>query len=227
MELSTISDIFDMGLNSPITGVVKDEYEKSVLLTRAQDVYYDAILKNFEVTNTISEKIDRLLITKDITTFTDDLFSGKVADLEVYTRKVLRERITFTNTDDTIPIFRGTSSQVREERLSEIESSLDNPFRKPGEHFVLRAIQESLSFNNVSLYIPKDTKIEKYTVTLAIEPEPIILEDLPDGLTIREKNIATIDLQFKDKDIEKIIEIAVAMALNAVQPVPQEETTEK
>jgi len=224
MELSTLSDIFDMGLNTPVTGIVKDEYEKSILLTRAQDVYYDAILKNFEVTNTISEKIDRLLKVEEVLTFTDDAYGGKVAEFTIYARKILREKVTFTDTVPTPPIYQGESMQVREERLSEIQSSLSNPFRKPGAHFILRAIDQSDTFNKVSLYIPEDAEMAKYIVTLASEPSPIILEDLPDGLSIRNISVASATLNFKDKDIEKIIEIAVGMALNQVPaPAPQEE----
>jgi hypothetical protein len=227
MQLSTLSDLFDTKLNTYEGGVEKDEYEKSLYLTTAQDMYYDAILKAFEETNTVSEQIDRLLKTVVVETFTDDLFGGKVAQFTMMVRKVLREKVLYTDDDETIPKYQGKSMQVREERLSEIESSLKNPFRTPGEHYVLRAIEETTTYNKVSLYIPPETAIAEYTATLATEPPPIILEDLPDGLSIRGLDDASPILMFKDKDLDKITEIAVSLVLKDMGVVAPQQQPEK
>lgn len=213
MDVNELYDMLETQLNTYEAGFARDIYQHSLYLTRAQDIYYDTILANFEETNTVSEMIDSLLSSVDITTFTIDKFGGNVADFGILVRKILRERVTFTDDTETIAVYRGDTMQVREERLAEIESSLENPFRVPGEHFVLRAIEESTTFSKSSVYTPVGTKIAKYTVTLGIEPEPIILEALPDGLTIRSKSDATTVFQFKDKDLEKIVEIAVGLIL--------------
>lgn len=223
MLLTEISDIFDTKLQTFYKGCYKDEYEKSLYLTKAQDIYYDSIIKIFEDTNIISEKIDRLLNTETITSFSAGTFGGNVATFSSYVRKVLRERVTYS-TSLTIPsIYRGKEVQVKEERLSEIEDSLKNPFRVAGEYSVLRTVVESQGFNKVELYIPNTTSIAKYTVTLAIEPNPIILEDLPSELSIRNISTATAALSFKDKDILNIVEIAVSLALQDVKTFTTEE----
>lgn len=213
MTALEIHDMLGTYLNTYEVGFQRDIYQESLYMTRAQDIYYDAILQAFEETNFVSEQIDRLMLTQNITMFTSGMYGGLIATFPVYARKILRERVQFTDNEDTIPIYRGDTMQVREERLSEIESSLNNPFRKPGEHYVLRSVQESTSFNKVALYIPEGTEIANYTNTLAIEPKPIVLETLPNDLEIRGFSDETATFEFKDKDIEKIIEIAVGLIL--------------
>lgn len=213
MDVNELYNMLETQLNTYEAGFQRDIYQHSLYMTRAQDIYYDTLLDNFEETNTISEKMDHLISTMEIESFTNDKYGGFVADFGQITRKILRERVKFDEATTTPAIYRGDTMQVREERLSEIESSLENPFRTPGEHYVLRAIEETSTFNKVSLYIPAGAGIATYTVTLGIEPQPIVLEDLPDGLTIRGEDAATTVFHFKNKDLEKIVGIAVGLIL--------------
>lgn len=214
MIATTLSDLFDTRLNSFVTGIEKDEYEKSLYLTAAQDAYYDAILEQFDVTNTISEKAERLLAHIEVTTFTSEVFGGLVASFTpMKARKIFREKVLFKNDSTTLPLYRGKEVRVKEDRLSEIQDSLDNPFRLPSLDFVNRVIEGTPDFSKVTLYIPKNTQLEKYTATIGREPAPIILEDLPSPLVIRDSNIQTVNFEFKDKDLEKILEIAVSLVL--------------
>ena len=229
MEITTISDIFDTALHSYEGGLSFDEYEKSLYLTKAQDIFYDEILGSFEAINVLAEKLDRLLFIEapgplietpgpPVTLLIDE-YGGIIFALAHRYRKILRETVTFA-ADSVNPIYQGKTVEVLEERLSEIQSSLANPFRKPDTNYALRAIHESTEATDtygpsrVSIYVPKDTVITKYTVTYAIEPKPIILEDLPTGLSVRGINTQTAkeDLSFKDEDIDKIIMLAVGLA---------------
>ncbi len=222
MLLTTLSDLFDVRLQSFNGGIQLDEYEKSLYLTRAQDIYYDIILEEFEVTNTISEKVERLIHNAVITTFIQDQYGGYIADFSpVSIRKIFRERIKFGTGNDCLPLYRGKEAQVKEDRLSEIENSLENPFRLPSLDFISRVISETQTFSQVALYIPVGTKLAEYKFTGGKEPAPIILEDLPGPLEIRGLNTATVDLQFKDKDLDKILEIAVSLVLKDLGYVDQ------
>ncbi len=238
MKLTTISDIFDTKLHAYEGGLQLDEYEKSIYLTNAQDVFYDAILANFEESNTISEELERVIKTieadvkwGDPTPVTvNDEYGGVIVDLKNPVRKILREKVKFTSDTGTIAKYQGKEMQVMEERLSEIQNSLNNPFRKPGEYLVLRALKGGIietdpityeTVTKVSLYIPEETELDKYIVTIGVEPNPIILETLPDGLTIKElASMGDLELSFKDKDLEKIIDIAVQLAKADVGVTP-------
>ena len=249
MELTTISDIFDTKLHAYEGGLQLDEYEKSIYLTAAQDVFYDAILANFEESNTISEELERVIKTIDANVawgpdpspddIVKDNYGGIIVDLENPVRKILREKVVFTTNTGTIDKYKGKEMQVMEERLSEIQNSLNNPFRKPGESLVLRSLKGSLieaapytppedptfptyfASTRVSLYIPEETEIARYIVTIGVEPNPIILEALPDGLSIKEQtSMGDLELSFKDKDLEKIIDIAVQLAKADVGVTP-------
>lgn len=224
MEATTLSDLFDTRLNSFSGGIQKDEYEKSLYLTRAQDIYYDAILDDFEVTNTISEKVERLLEDIEVDTFTLDSYGGYIADFSpIVARKILRERVQFTNDLTSLPLYRGKESQVKEDRLSEIENSLENPFRLPSLDFINRVIKDTLTFSKVSLYIPVSTMLAKYKATVAKEPAPIILETLIAPLEIRGSSVVTTNFEFKDKDLDKILEIAVSLVLKDLGYIEQSE----
>ena len=212
MTLTEISDIFDMRMNSFIPGsLVKDEYEKSIYLTRAQDVFYDSLLLSFEESNEIGQVLNKLVVSADITTFSSNIYNGHVVAFPVIVRKILRER--FITGTGSSALYTNRELVVKEERLAEIEESLRNPYRQPDLSVCLRAVEEALTFNKVQLYINPGLTVGHYYVTYAKEPEPIILEDLPDSLEVNGQNTATVNLAFEDDSIHKIIEIAVNLAL--------------
>lgn len=212
MTLTEISDTFDMRMNSFIPGsLVKDEYEKSVYLTRAQDVFYDSLLLDFEDSQEIGQVLKKLVFSVDFTTSSLNIYGGHVVTFTEIVRKILRER--FVTGTGSSALYTNRELVVKEERLAEIEESLRNPFRQPDLATCLRAVEEALTFNKVQLYINLGLTFGHYYVTYAKEPEPIILEDLPDSLEVNGQNTATASLAFEDKDIHKIIEIAVNLAL--------------
>ncbi len=213
MTLLEISDLFDSRMNSFMQDtLVKDEYEKSVYLTRAQDVYYDSLLINFEDSNEIGQDLNKLMVQTSFNAASStNLYGGHVIDFVEQVRKILRER--FVTGTGSSALYSNRELVVKEERLAEIEESLTNPFRQPLLTTCLRAVNESLIFNKVQLYINQGLTFGTYSVTYAKEPEPIVLETLPDGLEVNGQNTATVNLAFKDSSLHKIIEIAVNLAL--------------
>ena len=212
MNLTTISDIFDTKLNAIVGGVSKDEYEKSIYLTRAQEIFYDALLIGYEETNIISPIIDHLIVVTTLTSSTQNIYGGYVIEFTENVRKILRERAT-TGAVVGSPLYSNKELSVDEERLSEIEESLRNPFRSPDLNKCLRAVNDAASFNKVQLFINSGLSFGNYLVTYAKDPEPIILETLPTGLEVNGQNTATSILAFDDDSVYKIIDIAINLVL--------------
>jgi len=216
MTLTEISDIFDMRMNSFIPGsLVKDEYEKSVYLTRAQDVFYDSLLLDFEESHEIGQVLKKLVFSVDFSSASStNMYGGHVILFTELVRKILRERYV-TGVISGSVLYSERDLLVKEERLAEIEESLRNPFRQPDLSVCLRAVEETMTFNKVQLYINPALTVPfgHYYVTYAKEPEPIVLQDLPDGLEVKGQNTATVALAFDDEEVNKIIEIAVNLAL--------------
>jgi hypothetical protein len=213
MDLKTISDIFDTKLSAFSGGISKDEYEKSIYLTEAQDTYYNALLDVFEDSSTISYKLARLVQSVEISTFNGPtFFGGYTVAFASEIKQVLRDKVLLTSTN---PIYNNKEFQVVEDRLSEIIDSLQNPFRKPHyRHGCVRVLKETSNIStvplrNVELYVPVGTTLSKYTATIALKANPIILETLPDGLSIHGESSATTSFSFPDAEIMDIINIAV------------------
>jgi len=222
MNLETISDLFDNQFNAFSGGVHKDEYEKSLYLTAAQDVYYNALLDEFEVTHQISMKLARLITEESITPAGTTAFGGDIVTFTNPIKAILRERVRVTSSEE---LYNNRDLEVFTERLAEIEDSIRNPFRKPNGYKVLRALTESGAayINRIELYLSIPGLATKlYKATVALRANPIILETITSmGLEIDGESVATTELSFEDDDIKNIIKIAVASALQDMQVLAQ------
>lgn len=225
MNLETISDLFDNQFNAFSGGVHKDEYEKSLYLTASQDIYYNALLAEFEATHQISIKLGRLITDEVLNEGSTTAFGGSIITFSNPIKTILRERVLVSSTD---PLYDGRELEVHTERLAEIEDSLINPFRKPNGSKVLRALTESDAsyINQIELYLATGLTLTNYRATVALRANPIILETLTSmGLEIDGESAETTNLSFEDDDIKNIIKIAVTAALQDMQvlaqPTPQ------
>jgi len=226
MTLEEISDVFDSRMNSFMPGnLVKDEFEKSIYLTRAQDVFYDSLLLDFESSNEIGQVLNKLIVTTSFSSAASNLYGGHVITFTEEVRKILREK--FITGISSTALYSTRELIVKEERLAEIEESLGNPFRQPSLTICLRAVEEALVFNKVQLYINQALTFGTYYITYAKEPEPIVLEDLPDGLEVNGQNTATANLAFREASLNKIIEIAVNLALRDAGIYAQQKAEEQ
>ena len=169
------------------------EYEKSLFLTQAQesivlDIYSGKYGDSFERTEETTSYLNQLLKqrTYDSGEFTEgnkldtrsvfialpeDIWfkTGEIAYIidDFYKCNVdgLREVMVFPVTQDTL---------VRTKR---------RPFRGPNERRILRLDSGKNQVELISNY-----KIHSYTVRYLSRPEPIILKELPQGLTIGGKS---------------------------------------
>lgn len=168
------------------------EYEKSLFLTQAQealvlDIYSGKLGSPFESTEEVTDYLSPLV--KQVT------YTTKVEG------KGLDSRSVFFNIDTDIWFKTGEKAIIKDDSLkcgNSTEREVDvvpvtqdtlyrtknSPFRGPNERRVLR-----LDSGDTVELISKYT-IVSYTLRYLSKPEPIILENLTDGLTINNESKA-------------------------------------
>ena len=199
--------------------IVLDEYEKSVLLTHAQEElvmsYYDG--KNiygdsFEATEELRRQLDSLVKTKVYTT--QDMVEGTgVSNNSVFFQLpsdlafITMEQLTYG--DESLGCYNGSRVNVQPTKQDEYNKIKNNPFRGVTKYKALR-----LDAGNGVVEIISKYNIDKYLIRYISRPEPIVLEDLPNGLTIEGISVAT-ECKLNPVLHKTILERAVLMALRA------------
>lgn len=165
------------------------EYEKSLFLTQAQealvlDIYSGKLGSSFESTEEVTDYLSPLVKQATYTT----KVKGKGLD----------SRSVFFNIDTDIWFKTGEKAIIKDDSLkcgNSIEREVDvvpvtqdtlyrtknSPFRGPNERRILRLDCEANKVELISKY-----PIESYTIRYLSKPEPIILDNLPEGLTIND-----------------------------------------
>lgn len=165
------------------------EYEKSLFLTQAQealvlDIYSGKLGSSFESTEEVTDYLSPLVKQATYTTKVE----GKGLD----------SRSIFFNIDTDIWFKTGEKAIIKDDSLkcgNSIEREVDvvpvtqdtlyrtknSPFRGPNERRILRLDCEANKVELISKY-----PIESYTIRYLSKPEPIILDNLPEGLTIND-----------------------------------------
>jgi hypothetical protein len=165
------------------------EYEKSLFLTQAQealvlDIYSGKLGSSFESTEEVTDYLSPLVKQATYTTKVE----GKGLD----------SRSVFFNIDTDIWFKTGEKAIIKDNSLkcgNSTEREVDvvpvtqdtlyrtknSPFRGPNERRILRLDCEANKVELISKY-----PIESYTIRYLSKPEPIILENLPEGLTIND-----------------------------------------
>lgn len=232
MTTEEFSNSFDTLLNSYNTQalygdqasrgeVVLDEYEKSVYLTKAQEDVVVALYngKNpskdtFEGTEEMRRYLNNLVktytYTKDdqeeevITVSSNSIVFELPSDIAFITM----EQVTFD--DESLGCYNGSVATVYPMSQDAYGKVKNNPFRGPTKYKVLRL--DSGNGNTVELI--SKYKIGQYLIKYLSKPEPIILEDLTNGLSIGGK---TQKSQCKVNPLlhSTILDTAVLLALKA------------
>ena len=81
--------------------------------------------------------------------------------------------------DDKLGCAKGSIMEVVPVTQDELHKTKENPFRRSNKRRVLRLDVEDYTVELISSF-----SIDKYQIRYLSKPEPIILIDLPDGLTI-------------------------------------------
>lgn len=198
-----------------------NEYEKSIFLTKAQEEivlgYYDG--KNvfgdsFESTEELRRQLDALVETKVYNHIdgNDDSVGGTgVSNNSVFFQLpsnlafITMEQITFS--DGSLGCYNHSRVNVQPTRQDEYNKIKDNPFRGATKYKALR-----LDAGNGKIEIISKYNFDKYLIRYVNKPEPIILEDLPNGLTIEGMH-TTNGCKLNPILHKTILERAVLMAL--------------
>ena len=220
MTNEEFSNEFDT-LLSPLTSVVFDEYQKSVFLTKAQEqiviALYSGVLtgKSFEETEQLRKYISPLVKTY----VTDEITQGNITDnsyivnLESDTMFITFESVII-NTENCGNI----TAEVVPITQDDLHRTLRNPFKKQNSRRVLRLDNTSSQVELIS-----DYPVIKYKNRYISQPNPIILVDLPDGLTINKKP-NKLQCELNPALHRVILETAVSMAAKSVTPKQESRT---
>lgn len=240
MKLQEFSDTFDTLLNSYNTQaqfgdqasrstIVLNEYEKSIILTQAQDIivktYFDSKLNSqaqgFDDSERRQIDFSSLIKSSTLTKATDQgsIFDSRGIVYKFPTKAsdsttpdvlfVLNEKITIGSKDYVvIPIS-----------YKEYDREMSTAYAQPLKKQIWRLFQNNQSgFDIYSEIIPNVNLSGSimnmvYKVRYVRRPDPIVLTDLPNGLSIDGETIAT-DCELNPilhMDIlNKALEIAVA-----------------
>lgn len=191
MTNKEFSDGFSTLLNSfGITpNITLDEYEKSTFLTNAQeqliiDIYSGRNViygKSFEQTEEIRRYLSNLVETYETSTkltgklglSQDSVFFEIPQDTWFITYEVAFLK------DSRLGCLDGIEASVVPLPQDDLYRAKDNPFRGPSKDRVLRLDIKSDLAELISKY-----NVDKYLMRYISQPTPIILVDLPDGLSI-------------------------------------------
>lgn len=193
-----------------------DEYEKSAFLTLAQEkivtsLYNGTLLgKPFESTEELRRYLNDLIKTysTDIVvkqnTIENDLYIVEIPeDVMFITYEVVKSE------DSKLGCAKGTTFEVVPVTQDDLHKTIRNPFRGPNKRRVLRLDIASHRVELVSAY-----SISEYTMRYISKPDPIILTDLPEGLSINEITKET-ECKLNPAIHRVILETAVSLALKS------------
>jgi hypothetical protein len=217
--LNSYNTIAPFGEQSSKAEIVLDEYEKSVFLTQSQKELVVNLYsgKNpygeaFEGTEEMRRYLDALVKTK-VFTMADALRSTGVSANSVFFQLpddlafITMEQITYD--DEKLGCYNGSTADVYPVTQDEYSRVKDNPFRGPTKY---KAIRLDSGDKTVELVLKYD--IKEYLIKYLSKPEPIILETLPNGLTIEGASEQT-ECKLNSILHHTILERAVQMALQS------------
>lgn len=204
MTIQEFSNTFDTLLNSynvqaqfgeqtSRADIVLDEYEKSFYLTKAQEEviinFYNG--KNpygdsFESTEEMRRYLENLVKTKVFSS--EEQVNGiRVSANSVFFRLpndvafITLEQVIYD--DKVLGCYNGSTAAVYPVTQDEYSRIKDNPFRGPTKYKVIRLDSGENIVELVTKY-----NIGSYLLRYLARPKPIILEDLPNDLTIDGEN---------------------------------------
>lgn len=226
MNVNEFSNEFEVLLNSYIVSspfgltnnpvsIEISEYEKSVLLTKAQE---ELVLELYNGKNPFRESLES---TEEVRKYLEDLIETSILDTQETTGKGIDSRSVFYRLPEEVWFITYETATITGESLcgntvqalvvpvtqDEFYHTIKNPFRKPNRNKVLRLDNADNIVELISEY-----PITKYLVRYLKKPTPIILTNLPDDLTIH--GINTISECALHSGIHyQILDRAVRMAL--------------
>ena len=230
MNLNEFSNQFDILASSyrrfrgfderePLDTIEFNEYEKSIYLTKAQEELVESLytgrnssLQSFEETEELRRYLSNLVIEAELSPLTSS--SGKPLGIDSKSKFFTLPPELWFITYESVSLEKGkcdshTTMQVVPVTQDEYHRVRKNPFRGANDR---RALRLDLSENNVEIVCKYP--IATYYIRYIKKLNPIVLEDLPNGITINGRNKAT-DCEIHEGLHQRILELAVQMALQS------------
>lgn len=198
MTTQEMSNEFDILWNNIMSNQAPglDEYEKSVFLTQAQEeivtqLYNGTLGDGFESTEQNREYLRNLITsgTYDVSP-PDKPYSFEYNGLYTCIQKLSPELLVIVSEYAKLmpgvacaPKEQGKSIPVVPIKYDNLSSTLNNPFRGANYNRVIRIDEMYHEPTKYVKLISKDY-LSSYNVTYLRKPDPIILKDLPNDLTI-------------------------------------------
>lgn len=217
--LNSYALISNFGEETSKQTITLDEYEKSVLLTKAQEEIVLSLYNSknpygeaFEGTEELRRYLSNLITEKSLKPITNN--SGTPLGLESKSKFfTLPEDLWFITLEsvviDNSKCGAETIMKVYPVKQDEYQAIRDNPFRGANDR---RALRLDLSEGNVEIICKYMIAI--YYIRYIKKVPPIILEDLPNDLTIEGKSEAS-DCILHEALHQKILDRAVQLALQS------------
>lgn len=209
------SNEFDALLNSHSlqnTTITVDEYEKSLFLTRAQE---EIILGYYNGLNTLREPFEsseenrRYLHDLIVIDSFSDLESNSIQNYYV-TSITLPDDVWFILKEGVI--IGNKEQEVIPTTHDDYYKTLKNPFKGPLGNRVLRV---EVSDKNIEL--TSYESIDEYSLTYLKKLTPIVLIDLPEGLSIQgasKETTCKLNSVLHSKILTRAVELAFAVKAN-------------
>lgn len=201
--------------------LVFDEYEKSVFLTEGQDSlvldYYEGnTAPAFEEKERTREALDALVDTYVTNTevtghaqfVADGKHLSKLFAIPSSLLYIIVEQATYGEVE-ACPRLSNKTVRVIPIKHDDYHRTLDNPFRGPSKNRILR-----LNATDNIVELISDYPIGSYTLRYVKQPNPIILVNLPEGVTIRNESLVSTG-SLPDFLHEEILSRAVMLALRS------------
>lgn len=242
MTLQEFSNGFDLLYNNITSNKAPglNEYEKSILLTKAQETLVTDFYKgNFN--------LDTFESTEDVSKYLSNLIEAKILTIKdvddtlVTQGKCINDKsIPFKSPDDMLFITYeyvimynyklidgndDTSYKVKAEVLPTTQDSFNATYKNPFKSIPDKRVLRLLFQNKIEIILPPDTKDIKYSlasyyIRYIKKPQPIILENLSTyGITIEgvsEKTDCKLDSSFHKFILEKAVLLAKNLWTNEV-----------
>lgn len=201
MTLEELSNEFDVIINSydNSQSLVFNEYEKSIYLTKAQEYIIKDLYRNYEGTEELNSYLKTLIKDKTYTIEDSTNIELDYPDNFLYILKEYANINTTCKSNNRVDVLPITQDEYNE--------VVENPFRG-SKSKVLR-----LEENKIKLIT--DLPIVRYTMTYLSNPSPIILIDLPNGLTINNESMKSTTIETSESIHREILDKAVQLAIQS------------
>jgi hypothetical protein len=197
MEVQEISSRLDYALQQAKGGLILDEYQKSLYITKAQVLFVDDVLSKYEYGDTIRHILGPLIVKAEETSFSNEGTDLYGVTPEFGIKSILYEEVNAQVM--TIPLD-----------YNDIHDARVNPFRKPYKKLAYRITGNDI----LTIFSSEIPTVYKYDYCK--EPQAIVLETIPTELAIQGIETET-ESELPYDSVMKVIDLAVVEILRDIQ----------